>query len=123
MFFDLDLALAALPELGPRTRDGAVERLLPGAGHRCCCPTRRGATRSRAARMPERLGRARARRSTGALAPLAAARWPVLQSSANPTGGADARRLDDVDPRDPRGASTCSSTAASCPARRRRWST
>ena len=30
MFFDLELALAALPELGPRTRE-AVERLLPGA--------------------------------------------------------------------------------------------
>ena len=25
-------------------------------------------------------------------------KWPVLQSSANPAGGADARRLDDVDP-------------------------
>ncbi len=30
MFFDLDLALAALPELGPRTR-AAVVKLLPGA--------------------------------------------------------------------------------------------
>ena len=30
MFFDLELALAALPELGPRTRE-AVEWLLPGA--------------------------------------------------------------------------------------------
>ena len=29
-------------------------------------------------------------------APLAAVRWPVLQSSANPSGGADARRLADV---------------------------
>ena len=33
------------------------------------------------------------------MAPLAAMRWPVLQSSANPSGGADARRLDDVDAR------------------------
>ncbi len=32
MFFDLELALAALPELGPRTRE-AVERLLPGRAH------------------------------------------------------------------------------------------
>src|SRR5436190_23039945 len=31
MFFRLELALASLPELGPRTR-GALERLLPGAG-------------------------------------------------------------------------------------------
>ena len=30
MFFDLELALVALPELGPRTR-AALERLLPGA--------------------------------------------------------------------------------------------
>ena len=29
MFFALELALAALPELGARTR-GALERLLPG---------------------------------------------------------------------------------------------
>ena len=26
-------------------------------------------------------------------------KWPVLQSSANPAGGPDARRLEDVDPR------------------------
>ncbi len=32
MFFRLDLALAALPELGGHTLD-AVERLLPGAAH------------------------------------------------------------------------------------------
>jgi L-threonylcarbamoyladenylate synthase len=30
---------------------------------------------------------------------LAEVKWPVLQSSANPSGGADARRLTDVDPR------------------------
>jgi L-threonylcarbamoyladenylate synthase len=35
----------------------------------------------------------------GELEPLAAVDWPVLQSSANPTGGADARRLADVDER------------------------
>jgi L-threonylcarbamoyladenylate synthase len=38
-------------------------------------------------------------RFDGSLAPLAAARWPVLQSSANPSGGADARLLADVDAR------------------------
>ena len=36
-------------------------------------------------------------RLTGALAPLAAASWPVLQSSANPSGGADARSVEGVD--------------------------
>ena len=34
----------------------------------------------------------------GPLEPLGAARWPVLQSSANITGGADPRRLAEVDP-------------------------
>jgi L-threonylcarbamoyladenylate synthase len=48
--------------------------------------------------VPERLG-LRVPELTGALAPLAAARWPVLQSSANPSGEADARRLEDVDDR------------------------
>jgi L-threonylcarbamoyladenylate synthase len=95
MFFQRDLALAALPELGPRTR-AALERLLPGPvtllvpnpAHRfplACGPD------------PERLG-VRVPALEGALAPLAAARWPVLQSSANPSGGRDARRLEDVDP-------------------------
>jgi L-threonylcarbamoyladenylate synthase len=48
--------------------------------------------------VPERLG-LRVPLLTDALAPLAAARWPVLQSSANPSGGPDARRLADVDER------------------------
>jgi L-threonylcarbamoyladenylate synthase len=33
----------------------------------------------------------------GELEPLAAVRWPVLQSSANRAGRADARRVEDVD--------------------------
>ena len=93
MFFDLGLALAALEELGPRTRD-AVERLLPGAltlllGN----PARRYPLACGSE--PERLG-LRVPELTGALAPLAATRLPVLQSSANRTGGRDARRLADV---------------------------
>ena len=35
-------------------------------------------------------------RLDGGLAPLAAVRWPVLQSSANRAGGADPRRIDEV---------------------------
>ena len=86
MFFDLDLALAALPELGERTR-AALVALLPGA-LTLLLPTRAGATRWPAAPSPAaRPARARPGR---ALAPLAAARWPVLQSSANRSGGADA---------------------------------
>ena len=90
MFFRLDDALAALPELGPRTRE-ALERLLPGPvtlilpnpGRRfplACGPA------------PERLGL-----RVPDVPALAGVRTPVLQSSANPSGGADARRLEDVD--------------------------
>jgi L-threonylcarbamoyladenylate synthase len=94
MFFDFELALAALPELGDRTRD-ALRRLLPGAVTAVLPnPARRYPLAC--GPVPERIG-LRVPRLTGPLAPLAAARWPVLQSSANPSGGADARRLADVD--------------------------
>jgi L-threonylcarbamoyladenylate synthase len=94
LLFRLELALASLPELAGRTRT-AVERLLPGAltlilpnpAHRfplACGPA------------PDRLG-LRVPRLEGSLAPLSAVSVPVLQSSANPTGGPDARRVEDVD--------------------------
>lgn len=94
MFFDLDLALAGLAELGPRTRE-AVGRLLPGPltlllGN----PARRYPLAC--GPEPERLG-LRVPELTGPLAPLATTRWPVLQSSANLSGRPDARRLSDVD--------------------------
>lgn len=100
MFFELELALAALPELGQRTR-AALERLLPGAltvlvanpAQRfplACGPD------------PERLG-LRVPALDGPLAPLVGARWPVLQTSANRSGGADARRYEDIDPHIRRG--------------------
>jgi L-threonylcarbamoyladenylate synthase len=96
MFFNLDLALAALPELGPRTTaalegllPGAVTLLLPNPSHRfpLACGAGRDGLETVGLRVP-------------ALAPsaaaLAAVRWPVLQSSANPAGGAEARRLEDI---------------------------
>jgi L-threonylcarbamoyladenylate synthase len=93
MFFALDLALAALPELGPRTAralrgllPGAVTLLLPNPARRfplACGPD------------PETLG-LRVPAWPPALAALAEVRWPVLQSSANAAGGPDARRLADV---------------------------
>jgi L-threonylcarbamoyladenylate synthase len=94
MFFQLESALAALPELGERTR-GAVECLLPGPvtlllpnpAHRY--PLACGVE-------PDRLG-LRVPLLEGALEPLAAASWPVLQSSANRAGAGDARRVEDVD--------------------------
>ncbi len=94
MFFDRELALAALPELGARTR-AVLERLLPG-GVTVLLPNPlgrwplaggKGVAATLGLRVPA-LG--------DALAPLAAMRWPVLQSSANAAGGADARRLADV---------------------------
>jgi L-threonylcarbamoyladenylate synthase len=93
MFFALDLALAALPELGPRTAGalramlpGAVTLLLPNPARRfplACGPD------------PETLG-LRVPAWPPALAALAGVSWPVLQSSANAAGGPDARRLADV---------------------------
>ena len=94
MFFHLELALAALPELGGRTRS-AVESLLPGPLTLLLPnPSRRWPLAC--GPQPERLG-LRVPRLEGGLAPLAAVRWPVLQTSANPSGEADARRLADVD--------------------------
>ncbi|HYZ70711.1 MAG TPA: Sua5/YciO/YrdC/YwlC family protein [Thermoleophilaceae bacterium] len=94
MFFDLELALAALPELGARTR-AALGRLLPG-GLTLLLPNPTRRYPIACGPEPERLG-LRVPALDGPLAPLAAARWPVLQSSANRSGGPDARRVDDVD--------------------------
>ena len=90
MFFALDLALEALPELGPRARS-ALERLLPGAVT-VLLPNPLGRFPLACGPDPATLG-LRVPALTGALAPLAALRWPVLQSSANAAGGADARTL------------------------------
>jgi L-threonylcarbamoyladenylate synthase len=95
MFFQLDLALAALPDLGERTR-AAFERLLPGPVTLLVPnPARRFPLAC--GPEPERLGVRVPALELPALAPLAAMRWPVLQSSANPSGGPDPRRLADVD--------------------------
>lgn len=94
MFFGLELALAALPELGARTGE-AVRRLLPGALTLLLAnPARRFPLAC--GPEPERLG-LRVPLLEGELAPLAEVRWPVLQSSANRTGEPDAARLADVD--------------------------
>ncbi len=86
MFFDRDRALAALPELGPHTRS-ALERLLPG-GVTVLLPNPQG-------RFPLACGEDLS--VFGLRVPvvpgLAGVAWPVLQSSANLAGGADARTL------------------------------
>jgi L-threonylcarbamoyladenylate synthase len=95
MFFQLELALAALPELPGATRD-ALERLLPGAVTLLVPnPARRFPLAC--ADAPEVLG-VRVPALDGALAPLAAIRWPVLQSSANRSGDPEARKVEEVDP-------------------------
>jgi L-threonylcarbamoyladenylate synthase len=91
MFFALSRALAALPELTPRLRaalrallPGAVTLLLPNPLARyplACGPD------------PWTLGL-----RVPAPGPLAGVALPVLQSSANRSGGADPRSLDAVDP-------------------------
>jgi L-threonylcarbamoyladenylate synthase len=93
MFFSMASALQALPELGPRTR-AVFDGLLPGAVT-VLVPNPRRRFRLACGREPERLG-VRVPDLEGALAPLAAVERPVLQSSANPTGAAEARRVADV---------------------------
>ncbi|MEP6953889.1 MAG: Sua5/YciO/YrdC/YwlC family protein [Solirubrobacteraceae bacterium] len=93
MFFALELALAALPEIGSRTElalrtllPGPVTLLLPNPAGRfpLACATDVGTLGLRVPALPP------------ALAALEDVRRPVLQSSANAAGGADARTLSAV---------------------------
>jgi L-threonylcarbamoyladenylate synthase len=96
MFFRLEPALEALPELPGRTRN-ALERLLP-AGLTVLLPNPAHRFPLACGPNPDVLG-LRVPRLETALAPLAGMTWPVLQSSANVSGGPDARRLEEVDER------------------------
>ena len=93
MFFGLESALAALPEIGTRTR-AALEALLPGAltlllpNPRECYPLACGPD-------PRTLG-VRVPALPEPIAALGDVGVAVLQSSANPAGGAEARTLDAV---------------------------
>jgi L-threonylcarbamoyladenylate synthase len=93
MFFSLELALAALPELGSRTVDalrallpGGVTLLLPNPARRFApaCEPYSATLGLRVPALPPRL------------AALGTLRWPVAQTSANDSGGPDARVLTDV---------------------------
>ena len=95
MFFDLELALAALGELGVRTR-GALGRLLPGP-FTLVLPNPARRYPLACGPVPDRLG-VRVPALNGELEPLGAVPHPILQSSANRSGEPDARRLADVDP-------------------------
>jgi L-threonylcarbamoyladenylate synthase len=89
MFFSVAAALEALTELGPRTR-AAVQALMPGAVSLLVPNPRR--------RFP--LACPGDRETLGLRVPevplLAQMPLPVLQSSANLSGGKDPRRLQDV---------------------------
>ena len=95
MFFDRERCAAVLDPLGPRTRD-ALARLLPGPVT-AVVPNPRRLYPLACGPEPEKLG-IRLPELGPALAPMAAMTRPVLQSSANPSGGSDPRRLEDVDP-------------------------
>ena len=91
MFFDLEIALSSVPELGESTR-AALHRLLPG-----------GVTvllSNPAERFPLACGDDRVTLGlrVPAVPALVGVRRPVLQSSANRAGGADPRRLQEVPP-------------------------
>lgn len=94
LFFERSAALAALPELGPRTRD-ALLALLPGPVTLLLA--------NPAGRFPLACGPdgsvlgLRVPTLSPATAALGAVRRPVLQSSANLAGRPEARRLADVD--------------------------
>jgi L-threonylcarbamoyladenylate synthase len=86
MFFDPARALAALPEIAPRTRE-LLGRLLPGAVTVLIASDRyplAGGAGTLGLRVPD--------------LPAFADVPPVLQTSANRAGGPDARRLLDVPP-------------------------
>jgi L-threonylcarbamoyladenylate synthase len=89
MFFSLASALTALPETGARTRS-ALERLLPG-GVTLLLPNPERRFPLACGPDPGTLGL-----RVPELPALAGVGVPVLQSSANASGGADARRLADV---------------------------
>jgi L-threonylcarbamoyladenylate synthase len=90
MFFDLELAFAALPELGDGTKS-LLMRLMPG-GLTALLPNPRRRYPLACGPDPDTLGLRVPNLGTA----LSTVRWPVLQSSANHAGGPDARRLEDV---------------------------
>ena len=93
MFFDPELAFAALPELEPRTRS-LLERLLPG-GITALLPNPLRRYPLACGPDPHTLG-LRVPALSSDIGALAEMRWPVMQSSANVSGGYDAQRLDEV---------------------------
>lgn len=94
MFFDVGLALAALRDLGPRTRV-AMERLMPG-GVTLLLPNPARRWPLACGPDPATLG-LRVPALPPSAAALEALRFPLLQSSANLSGGADPATVQAVD--------------------------
>jgi L-threonylcarbamoyladenylate synthase len=93
MFFTPDGLALALPELGERTR-AALAALMPGPVT-AVVPNPERRFPLAAGPHPERLG-VRVPALPPPLAALGEVAAPLLQSSANPSGELDARRLEDV---------------------------
>jgi L-threonylcarbamoyladenylate synthase len=93
MFFSLDAALEALPDLGARER-AALDALLPGP-LTLLLPNRNRRFPLACGPDPDTLG-LRIPLLAGPLAALGAVRVPLVQSSANLSGEPDVRRLADV---------------------------
>ena len=91
MYFDLDAALAALPELGARTRL-ALGRLMPG-GVTALLPNPARRFPLACGSDPQTLGL-----RVVSVRALDGVEVAVMQSSANLSGGPEARRVDDVAP-------------------------
>jgi L-threonylcarbamoyladenylate synthase len=101
LFFDLERAVAELPEIGQKTQE-ALRRLLPGpvtvllpnpaTRFPLACGAEPGRLGLRVPKLGEKLSR------------LANVKVPILQSSANPTGETDPNSLEEVDDRIRRGA-------------------
>jgi L-threonylcarbamoyladenylate synthase len=93
MFFDLDAALAALPELDERTK-AALRALLPGPATLLLPnPCQRFPLACEGGLLGLRVPRL-----DGRLTALATVGAPAMQSSANLSGGSEPRRLGDVEP-------------------------
>lgn len=93
MLFDVELALAAVSDAGPRAR-AAMAALLPGGVTLLLANPRRRFPLA-CGEDPESLG-LRVPALPPAAAALHAVQWPILQSSANRAGEPDARTVADV---------------------------
>ena len=95
MFFSLDLALEALPELGPKTR-AALERLLPGP-LTVLLSNPAGRYPLACGSEPVTLG-LRVPELSPQLAALGEFKWPLLQSSANHAAEPPPTSIDELAP-------------------------